>query len=153
MKLYKQIDKAERLEIGILLERGYSDAEIARVLGRDRSTIYRERKRNSVKAVYIPRKAQHKAYVRRKYAKYQAMCIVKDVKLREYIETKLLVDEWSPEQIAGRLALETNLAKVSAPTIYKYIRSPYGRQLEYELDLVKKNVERVRQSGSARSLL
>ena len=138
MKLYKQIDKAERLEIGILLERGYSDAEIARVLGRDRSTIYRERKRNSVKAVYIPRKAQHKAYVRRKYAKYQAMCIVKDVKLREYIETKLLVDEWSPEQIAGRLALETNLAKVSAPTIYKYIRSPYGRQLEYELDLVKK---------------
>lgn len=138
MKLYKQIDKAERLEIGILLERGYSDAEIARVLGRDRSTIYRERKRNSVKAVYIPRKAQHKAYVRRKYAKYQAMRIVKDVKLREYIETKLLVDEWSPEQIAGRLALETNLAKVSAPTIYKYIRSPYGRQLEYELDLVKK---------------
>ena len=138
MKLYKQIDKAERLEIDILLERGYSDAEIARVLGRDRSTIYRERKRNSVKAAYIPRKAQHKAYVRRKYAKYQAMCIVKDVKLREYIETKLLVDEWSPEQIAGRLALEANLAKVSAPTIYKYIRSPYGRQLEYELDLVKK---------------
>lgn len=138
MKPYKQIDKAERLEIGILLERGYSDVEIARVLGRDRSTIYRERKRNSVKAVYAPSKAQHKAYVRRKYAKYQAMCIVKNMKLREYIETKLLVDEWSPEQIAGRLALEANLAKVSAPTIYKYIRSPYGRQLEYELDLIKK---------------
>ena len=138
MKPYKQIDKAERLEIGILLERGYSDAEIARVLGRDRSTIYRERKRNSVKAVYTPRKAQHKAYVRRTYAKYQAMCIVKDMKLREYIETKLLIDEWSPEQIAGRLALEADLTKVSAPTIYKYIRSPYGRQLAYELDLAKK---------------
>lgn len=105
------------------MERVYSDSEIARVFGRDRSTIYRERKRNSVKAAYIPRKAQHKAYARRKYAKYQAMCIVKDVKLREYIETKLLVDEWSPEQIAGSLTLEADLARVSAPTIYKYIRS------------------------------
>lgn len=120
------------------MDRGYSDAEIARVLGRDRSTIYRERKRNAVKGVYAPSKAQHKVYVRRKYAKYQAMCIVKDMKLREYIETKLLVDEWSPEQIAGRLALEANLAKVSAPTIYKYIRSPYGRQLAYELDRARK---------------
>ena len=71
------------------------------------------------------------------------MRIVEDVKLREYIETKLLIDEWSPEQIAGRLAHEAGLKKVSAPTIYKYIRSPYGRQLEYELALVKKK----RQSG------
>ena len=58
--------------------------------------------------------------------------------IEEYIETKLLIDEWSPEQIAGRLALEADLTKVSAPTIYKYIRSPYGRQLAYELDLAKK---------------
>ena len=65
------------------------------------------------------------------------MCIVDDMKLREYIETKLLIDDWSPEQIAGRLASEAGLQKVSAPTIYKYIRSPYGRQLEYELQLVK----------------
>ena len=31
---------------------------------------------------------------------------------------------------------------MSAPTIYKYIRSPYGRQLEYELDLAKKRRNR-----------
>lgn len=87
---------------------------------------------------YIPAKAQHKAYVRRKYAKYQAMRIVENMKLREYIETKLLIDEWSPEQIAGRLAHEAGLERVSAPTIYNYIRSPCGRQLEYELQLAKK---------------
>ena len=144
MKQFGQITRAERLEIGILLERGYSDQEIAAVLGRHRSTIYRERERNSTGYPrgtlrrYDPAKAHHKAYVRRKYAKYQAMRIVSDMKLREYIETKLLVDDWSPEQIAGRLAHEAGLAKVSAPTIYTYIRSPYGRVLEYELQLAKK---------------
>ena len=66
------------------------------------------------------------------------MSIVGNMKLREYIETKLLIDDWSPEQIAGRLAHEIGFEPVSAPTIYKYIRSPYGRQLEHELDLVKK---------------
>lgn len=93
MKQYRQITKADRLEIGILQERGYSDVEIARALGRSRSTVYRERKRNQVHGAYVPNKAQHKAYVRRKYAKYHAMRIVEDMKLREYIETKLLIDE------------------------------------------------------------
>ena len=145
MKQYGQIKKAERLEISILLERGYSDQEIADVLGRHRSTIYRERTNNAVNGQYVPLKAHHKSYVRRKYAKYQAMRIVSDMKLREYIETKLLVDEWSPDQIAGRLAYESGLRQVTAPTIYKYIRSPYGRQLEYELDLVKKKRQKSKQ--------
>ena len=138
MAHYKHITKVERLEIGILLKRGYSDAEIAQELGRDRSTIYRERMRNVVSGGYVSTKAHQKAYVRRKYAKYQCMRIVGDMKLREFIETKLLDEDWSPEQIAGRLAHEAGLREVSAPTIYKYIRSPYGRKLEYELDLAKK---------------
>jgi IS30 family transposase len=137
MKHYSQITKIERLEIGILRRKGYSVDEIALELGRHRSTIYREVRRNTVSGEYLSKKAQHKAYVRRKYSKCQAMCIVKNMKLREYIETKLLVDDWSPEQIAGRLAHEIGLEKVSAPTIYKYIRSPYGRQLEYKLQLTK----------------
>ena len=138
MNQYQHLRKTDRLELSILGRKGYTPAEIATELGRHISTIYRELKRNTVKGEYIGEKAIHKAYVRRKYATYQAMCIVSDMKLREYIETKLLVDDWSPEQIAGRLAQEAGFAKVSAPTIYKYIRSPYGRQLEYELELAKK---------------
>lgn len=137
MKHFKHLAKIERLEISLLLRKGYSVSEIATELGRDRSSIYRELKRNAVSGEYNGSKAVHKAYARRKYSKYQAMCIVDNMKLRQYIETKLLVDDWSPEQIAGRLADEAGLEKVSAPTIYKYIRSPYGRQLEYELQLVK----------------
>jgi IS30 family transposase len=145
MNTYGQVKKAERLEIAILLSKNYSDAEIAHALGRHRSTVYRERTKNMVKGQYHPIKANAKAYTRRKYAKYQAMRIVKDMKLRQYIETKLLVEHWSPEQIAGRLASESGLQPVSAPTIYKYIRSPYGRQLEYELDLVKKKRQKSKQ--------
>lgn len=138
MNHYQHLSKTDRLELSILRRNGYTPAEIAAELGRHISTIYRELKRNIVKGGYVGKKAHQKAYVRRKYATYQAMCIVSDMKLREYIETKLLVDEWSPEQIAGRLAKEVGLPKVSAPTIYKYIRSPYGRQLEYQLELAKK---------------
>ncbi len=102
------------------------------------NSIYCKIRRKTVAGHYVSSKAQHKAYVRRKYSKYQAMHIIEDVKLREYIDTRLLIDDWSPEQIAGRLAHEIGLAKVSAPTIYKYIRSVYGRQLEYELQLAKR---------------
>jgi len=145
MSYYNQITKIERLEISILIRKGYSALEIADELGRHKSTIYRELGRNLVSGEYLSSKAQHKAYVRRKCAKYQSMCIVEDMKLREYIHTKLLDDDWSPEQIAGRLAHEAGLEPVSAPTIYKYIRSPYGRQLEYELQLAKKKRTRKHQ--------
>jgi len=137
MNNYRHISKIERLEISILRRKGYKVVDIATELGRHKSSIYRELKNNSVSGEYQATKAQHKAYVRRKYSKYQAMSIVKDMKLREYIETRLLIDDWSPEQIAGRLASEAGLEPVSAPTIYKYIRSVYGRQLEHELQLAK----------------
>lgn len=126
------------MEIGILLRKGYKVSDIALVIGRHPSTVYRELQRNTVSGEYISSKADHKSYVRRKYSKYQAMSIVGDMKLREFIETRLLDDHWSPEQTAGRLAHEAGLQQISAPTIYKYIRSPYGRKLEYELDLAKK---------------
>ena len=145
MNYYTHISKIERLEVGILRRRGYSVAEVSTELGRSRSAIHREIRRNAVSGTYQSSKANHKAYVRRKYSKYQAMRIVEDMKLREYIHTRLLVDDWSPEQIAGRLAHEAGLEPVSAPTIYKYIRSPHGRQLEYELQLAKKKRTRKHQ--------
>jgi transposase, IS30 family len=147
MTHYRHISKVERMELSILLRKGYTATDIAHELGRHRSTIYRELQRNrlgcdgrtppQVRGAYHSAKADHKAYRRRKYAKYQTMCIVGDMKLREYIDRHLLDEGWSPEQIAGRLAHEAGLKQVSAPTIYNYIRSPYGRQLEYELQLAK----------------
>lgn len=138
MYYYTHISRIERREISMLRRRGYSVAEIASELGRHRSSVYREIRRNTVAGSYKTTKADHKAYVRRKASKYQCMRIIEDMKLREYIDQCLLEKQWSPEQVAGRIAKETGMTPVSSPSIYKYIRSVYGRQLEYELDLAKK---------------
>jgi IS30 family transposase len=60
------ITSIERGEISAYLAAGYSGARIARQLGRDRSSITRELKRNSVKGVYEPQRAQALYQERRK---------------------------------------------------------------------------------------
>ena len=138
MTYYKHLVRVERMEIGILLRKGYTAVDIAAEVGRHPSTVYREIRRNAVSGSYQSLKADHKSYVRRRNAKYQCMSIIGDMKLREYIDRCLLDKNWSPEQVAGRIARETGMEPVSAPSIYKYIRSVYGRKLEYELDLAKR---------------
>jgi IS30 family transposase len=101
-KKFSHLSKSERNEIAILLSKNYSFRDIARILGRSVSTISDEIKLNSVKGKYDPKKAHHKAYARRKYSKYQGMKIVKDKRLREFIDEKLY-DDQSPRAIAGRL--------------------------------------------------
>ena len=98
---------------------------------RSPSTISDEITRNTVKGGYDPLKADHKAYVRRQEAKYQAMKIVKRPDLRTFVE-KHLYDDQSPEAIAGRIRRHENrLPMISKESIYRYIASPYGRWIEY----------------------
>lgn len=136
MKTYKHFSFVERAQVEILGSKGYSQREIGRVLGRNSGTICRELKRKA-NGQYIARKADHKAYVRRKYSKYQGMKIREDMKLEQYI-TKYLKYGWSPEQISGRISEECMLPVVSHTTIYSWLRSIHGRQLEAELRLLKK---------------
>jgi len=129
-KEYQHIKKAERLEISILLKRGYSQNEIAKELGRSKSTISDEVKNNSVKGKYDPCKANQKAKTRRKNSKYQGMKVVKNIKLRDYVENKLTAG-WSPEEISGRIGnIDNYLPYVSPKGVYKFVYSPYGRSLE-----------------------
>lgn len=129
-KKYTHIKKTERLEIAILLKKGYGLREIAQVLERSPNTVSQEIKENSVNGVYDPDKANHKAYVKRKYSKYEGMKIVSDFHLRNYVEERIRED-WSPEVIAGRLKnIESHVKYVGKGAIYKYIYSVYGRQIE-----------------------
>lgn len=127
---YAHIKKAERLEITILLNKGYSYRDIAKSLKRSVSSISEEIRNNSVNGKYDPDKANHKACVKRKYSKYQGMKVASDFELWNYIEDKLKED-WSPEAIAGRIRnIDVQIESISAKGIYKFVYSIYGRNLE-----------------------
>lgn len=125
--MYTHFKREERCEIAILLKKDYSIRDIGYALGRNPASVGREIAKNKVNGRYDPEKAQHKAYVRRKYSKYQAMKIRERPGLEAYIQEGLRRC-WSPEQIAGRLRLDTNdRHTLHHTTIYKYLYSSFGQ--------------------------
>lgn len=100
---------------------------IAFTLKRSVCAISYEIKNNSVNGEYDPSKAQHKAYVRRKNVSYRGKKIVDDNELREFVD-EALGDGQSAEAISGRLKYrEKHLPYASKDTIYRYLKSPYGK--------------------------
>lgn len=115
---------------------------IADALGRSVSTISDELHRNRVNGSYDAKKAQRKARVRRRASKYQGMRIVQNKRLRAFVE-RLLYDDQSPEAIAGRLhRRQRSLQSVSKDSIYRYIKSPYGRRIEYHRSTLRQRRRR-----------
>jgi IS30 family transposase len=131
---------------------GHSIRDIATTLGRGVGTISDELKRNKVAGLYDPKKAQAKATVRRKAAKFQGMTIVANQDLQDFVERELRKLQ-SPAAIAGRLAAGLDgLPSASRGTIERFIRSVYGRQLEYELKLLKRKRKRSTKRATAEQL-
>ena len=75
---YNHFTRSERNELSILLKKGYSYRDIAKAIKKNPSSISREVKENSVNGEYDPAKADHKAYVKRHYSKYQGMKVVEN---------------------------------------------------------------------------
>ncbi len=129
------------------MEKKYSLRDIGRALSRPVSTISDEISRNSVKGVYDPDKAQHKAYVRRHMASFRGKSIVATKELRKFVERHLLAGQ-SPAAISGRIKYqEKNLSYVSKDTIYRYLRSPYGKIIGLELKMKKRPRKGVKKKG------
>ena len=125
---YKHFSKVERLDLSILLKKGYSLRAIARAMRRSHSSVIRELKRNSVNGVYNPGKAQHKAYVSKYQAKFIGMKIRNNREIEDYIWEKM-PQGWSPECISGRIEIDKGI-KISHMAIYGYLyRNPYGNYL------------------------
>jgi IS30 family transposase len=106
-----RLSMAQREEIAILHAQGCRDAEIAREIGVDRSTVGRELKRGATitpdrRPVYRATMAQTRAEWRaRAGGGSQETKLSANTRLRELV-TEWLVEERSPQQIAGRLRVE-----------------------------------------------
>ena len=122
-----KLQKAERLEISILLKRGFSQRDISRALARSPNTISYEVGHNSVRGVYDPEKAQAKARVRLKYRRFQWRKIEQHKGLRRYIVTKLKAG-WNPDEIAGRSKDEGKPFYASKSAIYDWLRTVQGQR-------------------------
>jgi IS30 family transposase len=118
---YHQITLAERYTLATLRKQVpvLSVAEIARLMGRHRSTIARELARNSSRRdhVYRTRRAQDETDRRRWQSGRNQRFVAADWQL----VVCLLREGLSPEQISGRLRLEGRL-EISHESIYRFIR-------------------------------
>jgi IS30 family transposase len=126
------------------LYKKYSFRNIAAALNRSVSTISEEINKNSVKGEYDPNKAQQKNYVRRHNASYRGKKIVNNQALIKFVEQNLL-DSQSPEAISGRIRHhEKQLPNISKNTVYRFLRSPYGKIIGLKLKKRKYRKKRPR---------
>lgn len=104
-----------------LLKAKKPKSEIAKLMGRDRSTIHREIKRNTGGRGYRPKQAQRKADERRLRCRREPK--MNDSRLKSSVR-RLLKKAWSPDQIAKWLRREfprNPERHVSHQTIYTWI--------------------------------
>jgi transposase, IS30 family len=115
---YRQLTPEERYMLAALRRQGLNPAEIARSLGRHRSTVCREVRRNSTRADgrYRAFTAQERTNGRRSRSRRNLRFSAEDFALID----ELLCRQWSPEQVSGHLARSGQLS-ISHQTIYRHV--------------------------------
>lgn len=117
----------DRAQIAAGLQMGLADGEIAKLIGRDRTVVWRERRRNSTASRgYRPVAADVRAQRRRN--RPQAFTIDTDPVLRRRVRADLKRSR-TPRQIAGRLRLEASDASV---TTMPHSPAAQGRTISHE---------------------
>ena len=122
---YYHLSSEERYVISYLVLEDLSLREIGRRIGRHHSTISREIKRNrptyADDAVYWYDAAQQ--YADQRKAKARHWRKKSNQQLVHYVQSKL-IDEWSPQQIAGRLITDypdNQQMRISHEAVYQWI--------------------------------
>lgn len=147
--MYNQLTEHERYMISKLRRSGHGVAEIARVMERHRSSIYREIERNSIqiqeRSTYCPSKAQKKrngrSWLSRRGRQHEAW---------QYARVEqLLKQQWSPEQVADTLKKDGEF-QISFQTIYRHVRRDWRAQGSLYLELRRRYKRRKRHYGLER---
>ena len=113
---YTHLSLAERYYIEIGRKAGTSMNQMAKALGRSQSTLSRELSRNTGQRGYQHKQANRLTEQRHKQ-KPKAVKLTDDIK---QLITGYVKQDWSPEQIAGRLEKEGTI-KLHHEIIYQYI--------------------------------
>lgn len=130
MRRYNQLTLRERIVIAAMRQSGFSLQNIAEAIGKDKSCISRELRRNGSGHQYWPDMAHNLAQSR----KARTCRMEEHPELATYITNQLCCHYWTPEQIAASLRHHKdrrgtrNLPYVSHETIYTWIYSQAQRK-------------------------
>jgi len=116
-KTYTRLTEDERYQIYEGVTESRSHREIAALISKHHSAVSREVKRNTGLRGYRPKQAQEKTQERQQN-KPRYRKLTPEV---QSLITENIQDEWSPDQIQGRLRSE-GFPMVCATTIYGYIQ-------------------------------
>lgn len=137
------LEERERLVVGLAL--GLTLRDIGKGLGRHHTTLGRELERNSpFFEEYLPCKAERRA--RRRALKQRYKAPLKEAAIYLYVREHLRMG-WSPETIAGRLAIDQKGKHLTKETIYSYVYHRRNKREKLWKYLTLKRKKRMKKMG------
>jgi IS30 family transposase len=120
----RHLTPEERDRIAQLRNQQVDQKDIAQAIGRARSTISRELRRNATQGEYRAAQAQRQAELRRR--ERPLVRKMDDPEISRLVRSQL-TQEWAPEQIAGRIKEQGADRRISPQTIYAWIKRDKDR--------------------------
>ena len=149
---YHQLTHDERYSITALLRHGWTQAEIAMELGRSRSTISRELRRNVTHhdGRYRAERAQQYSVARRRRERRRSWFSAGQMAEVD----ALLKKKWSPEQVSWALK-ERGVCSISHETIYRHVlrNKKAGGTLYTHMRIMSKKVRKRYNGKDSRGVL
>lgn len=147
MNHYNHFTLKERESLKHFLDIGKNQIEISILLGRNKSSISKEIRRNNQNGEYIPCEA-HAIYKKRRFY-CRSRKKLDNPSLFNCVKDLFLNHQWSPEQISARLKFENSSFTISYNTIYREIYN--GKFDEKELSHGNRGaIRKLRHRGKSR---
>jgi len=118
--MYKQLTREQRYTIYVLLHQKQTKKEIAKAIGVNESTVYRELKRNSSDKYHAYSWAKAEVFTKDRRERMKRRRTFTP-EIRRRVVTLLQTEQWSPKQISGSLKLNEGIS-ISHESIYRLIR-------------------------------